>query len=265
MNHKITAFPRLEEWGTQHFQQPPFSDIDGVASMRHLNGWPEVDQLVKLLNLPSKTMRFIEQVDDSRYYEQIIFEDKCVPTRACNWHDFYNACIWRLFPNTKRALNQIHMDEISQFGLTPRTPRRDRVTHFDECGMILAYSNSMVAEALSAHQWKEAFITHRMAWGKSVGAYVFGHANYEMMMHPHVGLTGKWLGVEVEDSFWDLPLIEQYQCLDAGVLDYAQGPDSFTRKQDLKPLPLLGIPGWWAENELPEFYDNTQYFRPKVK
>jgi hypothetical protein len=28
------------------------------------------------------------------------------------------------------------------------------------------------------------------------------------------------------------------------------------------PLPLLGIPGWWAGNETPGFYDDATVFRP---
>ena len=30
---------------------------------------------------------------------------------------------------------------------------------------------------------------------------------------------------------------------------------------DLAPLPILGIPGWWQDNDLPEFYQNERYFR----
>jgi len=33
----------------------------------------------------------------------------------------------------------------------------------------------------------------------------------------------------------------------------------------LYPLPMLGVPGWWPDNEQPEFYDNTDYFRAKRK
>ena len=29
------------------------------------------------------------------------------------------------------------------------------------------------------------------------------------------------------------------------------------------PLPVLGIPGWWPENENVSFYDDAQVFRPR--
>jgi len=28
------------------------------------------------------------------------------------------------------------------------------------------------------------------------------------------------------------------------------------------PLPVLGVPGWWAGNEAPDFYADAQVFRP---
>ena len=28
------------------------------------------------------------------------------------------------------------------------------------------------------------------------------------------------------------------------------------------PLPVLGMPGWWPANELPNFYDDPAIFRP---
>jgi len=34
-----------------------------------------------------------------------------------------------------------------------------------------------------------------------------------------------------------------------------------TTPRSLSPLPVLGIPGWWSENEAPAFYDDTAYFR----
>ena len=35
-----------------------------------------------------------------------------------------------------------------------------------------------------------------------------------------------------------------------------------THGRELSPLPVLGVPGWWKDNEQESFYDNTGYFRP---
>jgi hypothetical protein len=32
--------------------------------------------------------------------------------------------------------------------------------------------------------------------------------------------------------------------------------------QSLIPLPVLGVPGWWPENEDADFYDDPTVFRP---
>ena len=34
------------------------------------------------------------------------------------------------------------------------------------------------------------------------------------------------------------------------------------RSTDLMPLPVLGIPGWWEQNENPDFYSDRAVFRP---
>ena len=39
-------------------------------------------------------------------------------------------------------------------------------------------------------------------------------------------------------------------------------PDKLAQKP-FSPLPVLGVPGWWAANEVAAFYDDTAVFRPK--
>ena len=34
------------------------------------------------------------------------------------------------------------------------------------------------------------------------------------------------------------------------------------RHKPFTPLPVLGVPGWWAANEEPDFYADAQVFRP---
>ncbi len=263
MNEKRNAFPRVEQWQLTHFSTPPFDHLQHIMRDLEQSAWPKVDELSEFLTMPADGIQFSEQLVEGRYYEQIVYEDKQVPTRVENWHDFYNACIWRLFPKSKQALNHLHIQEIEQCGLKPRTPRRDRVTHFDECGVILAYSNEHIPALLGEHEWQSAFVEGKSCWGKKAQAFIFGHANYEMLMQPHIGLTGKWFGICVDEAFWRLPIAAQYQHLDAQLLDYILQPTSFTVKADLKPLPLLGVPTWFADNEDPSFYHNAQYFRPK--
>ena len=39
-------------------------------------------------------------------------------------------------------------------------------------------------------------------------------------------------------------------------------PDKLARKP-FSPLPILGVPGWWADNAEPAFYDDPTVFRPR--
>jgi len=41
--------------------------------------------------------------------------------------------------------------------------------------------------------------------------------------------------------------------------------DLMTSGRGFFSLPVLGVPGWWAENERLDFYQNQQYFRSKKK
>ena len=47
------------------------------------------------------------------YYEQRIFEQGLVPTRPANWHDFFNALIFLLFPQTKKEMNRLHVEHMA--------------------------------------------------------------------------------------------------------------------------------------------------------
>ena len=58
-------------------------------------------------NTQGKAITFVEDekfADETRYYEQNIFETGQVPTRQQNWHDLFGGFIWCLFPKTKARL-----------------------------------------------------------------------------------------------------------------------------------------------------------------
>jgi hypothetical protein len=253
------------EWDTTFLKAIYFDDLRHLFDLHRLQVWPDTSWLNEQQEQDIRNVSFVENEQyqaDSRYYEQIIFEDKAVPTRAESWHDLFNALVWSLFPNTKRILNQQHMEDIREYGLSPRTKRRNHITHFDECGIVLAFSNAELIKQLTEHDWHRAFVENRGLWGKEIQPVVFGHANYEMLLSPFIGLTGKWLGIEVAESFFYETLENQYRHLDAKLASVATD-GVFSNKGCLKPLPLLGIPRWHKQNNHPGFYDNVDYFRPK--
>lgn len=204
---------------------------------------------------------------DERYYEQIIAQDAEVPTRENDWHDLFNACIWMQFPKTKWYLNRLHTEDILQYGQHPRTKRRNHITHFDECGVVLAVPQQHVAQAntllrrLAQHDWYSAFVDCHSLWGSVVHPRIFGHANYEMLLRPFIGLTGKWMAVVVHDSFETADFSEQNRLLDEAIEARIRAFQGFARCGALPPLPLLGVPGW-HHSQTSAFYANQDYFRP---
>ena len=250
----------------------PIEQLDHLFALSQWPDWPNAAGLNRLTRdfLPTVQAlpRFVcqsELADDGEYYEQIIFNHGHIPTRPDNWHDLFNGLIWLQFPQIKRLLNQLHMQDIEQFGVNPRTLRRNNLTHFDECGVILAVEegHEYLLDALADHQWHRVFVEHRSAWGQKIHPHVFGHANLEMLLQPFIGLTGKWLGVSVAAGYAELPLKQQLSLLDQRVVQHIKSDDVFARRHALLPIPLLGIPGFYAANQDPDFYHNSDYFRPK--
>lgn len=260
-------------WNSTFSQQchlAPFDVFDDIFDLSKLDNWPNalgLNQLatsLNIINIPKFKCQS-EFPQDAGYYEEIIFKDKLIPTRPNNWHDLFNGLIWLLFPKTKGLLNRQHMLDISRHGVSPRTKKRDVLTHFDECGVVLAYSDPKLIELLRLHQWHEIFYGKRSVWNKQISAHVFGHANLEMLLNPFIGLTGKWLGVEVRSEFFKLPVMQQMAHLDQRLSKDVITENLFQQDKPLMPIPLLGIPQWCTENQSLSFYENKNYFRPLLK
>ncbi|MFT4928744.1 MAG: hypothetical protein ACI8WB_004864 [Phenylobacterium sp.] len=273
MADKPRVFSTFEHWTTAFCQQTgSFGHLNALFDFSHWPQWPGVDKFNQLLpDGVTTTSGFpvtFRPQDDSfdfagRYYEQVIYESGEVPTRLNGWHDLFGALIWCLLPRTKALLNQLHFQDIEAHGQKKRTAKRNAITLLDECGVILATSNPEFSRQLRDHQWHWGFVDQRHQWGKTVAPFIIGHANYEMLTKPYIGLTGKALFISVEVDFFTMTLTEQYLILDAKLFALISEADILKNNQQLSPLPLLGVPGWYEANEDAAFYDNIEYFRPK--
>lgn len=184
-------------------------------------------------------------------YEQYIAATACCPVRP-GLHDFFNGLVWLKFPQAKRALNRLQAQEIARAGIVARRgPVRDASTVFDENGALLDAPPALW-DALEARAWRQLFVDLRPLWAEA-RLLVFGHALLEQLAVPRKGLTAHvWRG----------------QCaMDSGAL-----PDAWLAAQcsaqrlagkPFTPLPVLGVPGWWAGNENFSFYDDSLVFRPR--
>lgn len=273
----MKRFSTYTHWTTEFADQGVFDHINILTAFDEWQKWPSPKALQSLLpyevtNLNNKLIEFVEQKPDQDFsavaYEEVIYKTGQVPTRKESWHDIFGAITWSLFPKTKAAINKLHHDDIQANGKEARSTLRNALTLFDECGVIVITKNQDICQQLRTHEWKTAFVENKDRWfersAQGVGAYVFGHANYEMLTKPFDGLTGKWLHLDISAELMSLPLNVQYRMIDdalsqnilAGVL---------TDNSKMSPLPLLGVPTWYDKNQQASYYDNTDYFRPKRK
>lgn len=202
---------------------------------------------------------------DGSYYEAFIATHRQIPTREENWHDFFGALIWCLFPKTKALLNALHMTDIDQHGPKVRTVLRNKLTLLDECGVLICLEPSALhhGQWLREHQWQQSFWQHRADWWQHLKPVIIGHALYEMATMPFIGLTAKALFLEVPPGFSQWHLTDAYTFLDEKLALQIANSELLLDNLQLTPLPLLGVPGWYAANQQAEFYANTDYFRPR--
>lgn len=204
------------------------------------------------MQLRAGRLRFVEQaaLPTGEAYEAYIDRTACVPVRD-DLHDFYNGLVWLAQPALKRRLNELQAAQLaSAERAAPRGAVRDVLTLFDENAALLQ-APSVLVEALRRRDWQRLFVTERAAWAQA-RLTLIGHALLEKLERPRKGITA---------HVWVLtaPLPQAGGAVSA--LAESLTPQALVAKPYL-PLPVLGVPGWWAGNEAPEYYRDATVFRP---
>jgi hypothetical protein len=197
-------------------------------------------------------VRFVPQtaLPPGEAYERYIFNSKQCPTRE-GLHDFFNGLCWMRFPHTKKKLNQLQAFEIAAAGVAPlRGPVRDALTVFDENAAFLSAPQPLW-DALIAKDWRRLFVELRPLWNDAQ-LVLFGHALLEKLVYPRKPITAHVYRAQVAiNSIADL---DAWVAADLSAAKLASKP--------FAPLPVLGVPGWWSQNEDFSFYDDPLVFRP---
>ena len=200
--------------------------------------------------------RFIPQAElpAGVAYEQHIFDTGCVPTRD-GLHDFFNGLAWMHFPRTKLRLNELQAAQIASSGIKPvRGPARDALTLFDE-NVALLQAPDALWDALAAKDWTGLFVSLRPLWAETQ-LILFGHALTEKLVAPRKPITAHVF--RVQEPSRALGDIDTWLAAELSAEVLATKPFSH--------LPVLGVPGWWAENEDSSFYADASVFRaPRQK
>lgn len=245
-----------------------------AESLRALREWPTRKALQELLaargvtNTAGTPLRLVEPSRATGAYEARIYARGELEVREGEWHDLFNVLAWLAYRRSKAALNERHNTasrpgEMRDSAAGARVGRRGRVrdalTLFDESGAIVVSSEPDLLEDVRAFRWKRLFSERRECVRRAMRFYLFGHALFEKALQPYVGMTAHAMLLPVVAGFMDEPLERQTEALDERIAAAIRG---LANPQSLAPLPVLGVPGWWNENESEAFYDNAAYFRP---
>jgi len=240
--------------------------------------WPEPDDLnhfnfqqnQQIFTRSGKLIRFVSQIPGKQGFEQKyesrIYLTGQVPTRAGNWHDFFNALVWKVFPHAKSALNELHFQaqlaELSDKD-KKRCGLRDAATLFDESGVVVLSSKFSLIQLIKNFEWKELFWRQRSTVLSSMRFFIFGHGLYEKVLDPYTGMTGKAIIFEVKQTFFTQALPVQLAAIDLMLEPFLL--HTLSSSSDLAPVPLLGYPGWIEDNNDEIYYENKKYFRERHK
>lgn len=188
-------------------------------------------------------------------YEARIAATGRVATRDANWHDLFNALVWLRYPRIKAAMNARHCIEIENRPGGDRGPVRDALTQFDEDGLVLVTDDAALIDALRSHRWREALFERRGSVERAA-LHVIGHALMEKALAPHFGMCAKALYMHVEE------VPSGHEALDSWLAARITEGCWPTSPRDLRPLPVLGLPGVTSANTDPAYFDDTRQFRP---
>lgn len=268
----------MDEWFEDFLgRSPMFEPLRAQGAVPDAACWPtleEMQALIKARQPPVVTcsgmpLRLVGQGEkpaafEDRYEARIYLKGE-LQTRSGNWHDLFNALVWLTFPRAKAALNARHYSALRQqqaAGALNRGPVQDAMTLFDEGGVIVAASDRELLAQLREFRWKELFWRNRARVGAGMRFYLFGHALYEKALRPFTGITGRGVLFGVEEDFFSISLPAQLERLDVMLEQRLLDGDALITTRDLAPVPILGVPGWCADNVHESYYDNVDYFRP---
>jgi hypothetical protein len=251
------------------FDAPIFDGYRAYADWMLGAGWPSIDALNAKLGevvhaFGGQSLHFVPQtahlLGDGLHYERRIFEQGAIATRAGSWHDLFNAMVWIEHARLKAALNRRQADDVGRAGPDLRTRAQCALTHFDEGGAIVLLRDRGLLDAWDAHDWTSLFVRRRDAWRDGrAQVVVFGHALLEHALQAHPVHTAKCIALL---DLAPAPPSTVATNLSEAVASAVASGEVLLDPQELRPLPLSGIPTWHPNNGDAAFYRDAPCFRP---
>ena len=254
------ALARAADW----FGHPMFAGIRDSRELFFDSGVDSLDRAAEAVDI-----RFAAQTPallaDGLHYEARIATSGIVATRP-GVHDRFNALVWLRHTAIKRAMNARQFADIARVGAKQRTRGQCALTHFDEAGAIVWIDGDDLVDAWNAHDWRVLFATHHAAWGSRIALTVIGHALYEYAFEHGELPVAKALAVRAEpreiERRSEGALVARWPDAERCMADAIATDRLLRDPQELRPLPLAGIPGWHARSGSPGFFATTPCFRP---
>ncbi|MGA2551469.1 MAG: DUF3025 domain-containing protein [Burkholderiaceae bacterium] len=244
--------------------------LEEFLERKNVRGEPYHEALCALFRdrqVPGAEARWLDyrfvapQAASARAYESRIHDAGEIETRE-NVHDLLNALAWTLYPQTKAAINHVHVRELGTIhDPATRGRARDAATLLDESGILVVFDDPRMEALVRSAPWTDLFVEHRRAFLAHCVVLIVGHALAEKLVSPYKALTAHALLVHVPSRE-----LEQAR---AGVVHEAdRAAARALMRTDLAPgqliaVPVLGIPGFCAANEDPHFYADSAVFRPR--
>jgi len=252
-------------WSTSFFLNSPiFKQLKSLTTFfEKYVDWPTLNDYEAIFKKNNMEVKPVPQSEVIRcfeeQYEPRVYLKGELQTRLKNWHDFFNALIWLKFPITKKMLNALHYEQarLREAG-SNRSTLENRITQFDECGAVIVSNDQKLLDLIENHQWQDLFINEMQQFDSNLQCVIFGHAIFEKAMNPYIGMTCHCILINDSKLLNDVHQ-GNFEALDKKIAIFWKNAHKIENLK-LKPLPLLGIPGYWhLQNS--EFYKNTSYFR----
>lgn len=260
----------MDEWSADFIEQSPLLKVLSTAARQFAgHDWPARSLLQEIIThagictasgLPLQLVSPAAGADTS--YEQRLYKRGELEFRERNWHDLFNVLVWLTFPRAKAALNVRHHIALPAGKSGGRGPVRDALTLFDESGVIVLSADAELLRMIREFRWKPLFWDHRAEVMAGMDFLPFGHALCEKALAPYKGITGRGWLLEVDQDFLGLSTTELVQKIDLRLALQIADPQTLRQTHELAPVPVLGVPGWCADNEQPAYYDDRDHFRP---
>ena len=213
----------------------------------------------------SQRITFLAQsgkMSAARYHLEVIEHQRVYIKNGSN-HDLLNALMWLSLPLTRAVtFRQLMWAQSLRAPDTPhkRTHLEDRLTLFDESGVVIFSDRDDLLELIRKREWTTLFWTRRNETREHLKIWVTGHGLYEQLITPFVGLVGYGRLYHLSSSHFQMVGAEKLYLMDQLISRDLEGLSQHATLH-LHAIPILGYPAWYQANSERSFYDQPRYFR----